>query len=535
MADTGALHKFVFRDEQEELARVVKELQPEDLNHLYRGHTPLTLAVCLNRKECVKILLEAGASSLSRTADGWTPYQEATSIGDRQVMKEVFMHRRQEIGRWFHKQGKELLTTLSQDVQDFYLEMHWQFQSWIPFVSQICPSDTHKVYKKGTSVRIDTTLVGFERMSWLRGNISIVFTQTATGPNLVIYDEQRRLVQQVYPRDFTLSDQDVEEEISVSLNTNIMATPEIDFQSFNMSRAQNGFWSFKVDRNEKVGPWDTQVWNVECLEFVNRVRYEHLEVEPLPAGKKREKLQAAKAEPVKSTSGFVVVNADADDEQWASEAAEAAAKEPEGDDWSQAKRHFRELASFRPSLEAPKNSNLNFDEFFEEGCEDKFVCVGRERLEKSTSKAFKGTVWMYNGGATVADGAKGTSSVLDWISSTPSPNLQPGPPPIQSNAFPIRLSTLIPLLDLMGMSSNQHVRSLREFFNVQLPPGFPVKVEIPLNMIPLSVVLTFQNIDTNREMDDSLFQIPGKKEGYREGEVHDFFSDLDIPCLTLSK
>ena len=39
----------------------------------------------------------------------------------------------------------------------------------------MCPSDTYKVYKQGSSVRVDTTLLGFDQSSWQRGNKSYIF------------------------------------------------------------------------------------------------------------------------------------------------------------------------------------------------------------------------------------------------------------------------------------------------------------------------------------------------------------------------
>lgn len=39
----------------------------------------------------------------------------------------------------------------------------------------MCPSDIYKVYKQGSNVRIDTTLLGFDQSSWQRGSKSYLF------------------------------------------------------------------------------------------------------------------------------------------------------------------------------------------------------------------------------------------------------------------------------------------------------------------------------------------------------------------------
>lgn len=42
-------------------------------------------------------------------------------------------------------------------------------------VSKVCPSDVYRVWKSGSCLRVDTTLLGFEHMTWLKGRRSYIF------------------------------------------------------------------------------------------------------------------------------------------------------------------------------------------------------------------------------------------------------------------------------------------------------------------------------------------------------------------------
>lgn len=89
-----SLHRLVFANDEKGLLKALEDFNQKKphphVNSLdCRGHAPLWLAVALGRHHMLQPLISAGASVLLKTSDGWSAYQEATSFGDRDMMRSL--------------------------------------------------------------------------------------------------------------------------------------------------------------------------------------------------------------------------------------------------------------------------------------------------------------------------------------------------------------------------------------------------------------------------------------------------------------
>ena len=146
------------------------------------GLTPLMLAVKLNRKDIVLILADHGADPKHRCIPYTrTPMEEAISNKQKAILRILLVvNHHQTVQRWDHSKAE--IMDILEKTPDFSFEINWECDSkYIPFVKKLTPSDTYKIYKKGSNLRMDMTLLGWNKLKLLRGNVSIVLQGRGSG------------------------------------------------------------------------------------------------------------------------------------------------------------------------------------------------------------------------------------------------------------------------------------------------------------------------------------------------------------------
>ncbi|XP_055372297.1 ankyrin repeat domain-containing protein 13D [Condylostylus longicornis] len=469
------LHYLVWNNDYENLAKELKTGKHDKEKLDPRGRTPLMLAVKLSHAQSVKCLLSAKCNA-NFECDGWSTVQEAVCAGDENILTMVLEVRdlQRHIQRVTHV--PQLLQHLL-DAPDFYVEMKWEFTSWVPLMSRLCPSDTYKVYKRGANVRIDTTLLGFDNATWQRGNRSYIFKGLKDSATMIEIDHDTHevLVEQL---------QSVVGEVEgipipvgsarARLSAPVMSN-NIDMDKISFERNKSGIWGWRRnDKCEAVNGYNCKVYGASNVEFITRTRTEHLNEDQMRAKNSRS--------PLHNILGFT-------EEELAANPELANNREtvstPNSDDKSDNEVTNDDSGSSSSGNTTPKS--LIPEEYFSDA-DLNGRDVGRPKKINTKVQRFKATVWL-------------------------------------SEDFPIKLQEqVLPILDLMSTMASPHVSKLKDFITMQLPSGFPVKVEIPLFHV-LNACVTFgnvfgtvspvdmvQTIEENERLtcviDDQCFEIP---------------------------
>lgn len=419
------VHMLVWENEWEELDKQLKK-DVHDKEHLDpRGRTPLHLAVALGYLESAKVLLRHGADANAENKSYWSVLHEAVATGDPELVQLVLKYRDHQRYTKRSVGVPELLQKLKES-PDFYVEMKWEFTSWVPLVSRMCPSDTYRVWKSGSNVRIDTTLLGFDNTSWQRGSRSYIFKGNNNSATLMEVDhDQREVFSETMQLDLDSPDiglmQSSPEAVAARL-TNPIVTTYLDTDKISFERNKSGIWGWRSDRIETVSGRESKVFSASNVELVTKTRMEHLSEQDKEKSKKNNNKS-----PIES---FLGVAEEHSKTQGASN----------GD-------HSR--MSNNPCHITPEEY---FNSLVDLGNRD----IGRPIDQTAKTQKFKATLWL-------------------------------------CESFPLSLQEqVVPIIDLMS-ASNAHFKKLKDFITLQIPAGFPIKIEIPLFHV-LNARITFGNI-----------------------------------------
>uniref|UniRef100_A0A8C7IC18 Ankyrin repeat domain 13B n=1 Tax=Oncorhynchus kisutch TaxID=8019 RepID=A0A8C7IC18_ONCKI len=424
------IHYMVWHDKHPQLEKALSGNEQVDVETLDpRGRTPLHLAVTLGHLDCARLLLQHGADVSKENRNGWTVLQEAVSTRDPELVRLV-LHYRDYQRTTKRLAGIPVLLERLHQAQDFYVEMKWEFTSWVPLVSRICPSDTYRVWKSGQCLRVDTTLMGFDQMTWQRGNRSFIFRGQDSSAVVMEVDHDRQLV---FCETLCVSSltsptsqrgtaglgllgalQPSGEQVVARLSAPVVTT-QLDTKNITFERNKTGILGWRSEKNEMVNGYEAKVYGASNVELITRTRTDHLS-EPLKAKPKGFKNPLA---------SILVI--------------------------------FHALVTQMSCPAVTNPTALTAEEYFNPNLPLGTRDIGHPCQLTTKTQRFKAKLWL-------------------------------------CEAHPLSLAEQVaPIIDLMAIS-NALFAKLRDFITLRLPPGFPVKIEIPIYHI-LNARITFGNLN----------------------------------------
>ncbi|CAH8448990.1 unnamed protein product [Schistosoma curassoni] len=458
------------------------------------GRTPLMLCIVLDHLESARVLLRHGANACVSTSKFWTAAQEAIATGDPELVKLILVHRDAQIVRHQAVIVADLLQKL-RETPDFYIEMKWEFTSWLPLVSRMCPSDVCRVWKCGSNVRIDTNLLGFNgSASWVRGHLSYMFRAGESGAYMdevnhtdrTIYRHNVNLLSRSDGMDSTpgagsgagaaatAAAQLFVREPSESTIANKLTQPifvtYLDTDKIEFEKSKSGILGWRSDRKETINNHPCQVYCASNVQIITLRRTEHLTEENLRDLNQQHNSNDNEHGGVCGVSGDDIVFPGGRGNLLTNLLQTAASETKTKTDLAVT----HEAASYNPN-------HITAQQYFSPniGTQIHLDDIGRPKAMITKVKTFKARLWI-------------------------------------CRDYPLSLKDqIIPIIDLMS-EYNPYFHKLKEFLTKQLPNGFPLKVEIPLYHV-LNACVSFGNLNGQ---DNSVYGVSTVPIGSKDSGLH---------------
>ncbi|WJX12929.1 hypothetical protein P8452_03379 [Trifolium repens] len=471
--------------------------------------TPLHLAVRLRDPISAEILMSAGADWSLQNEQGWSALQEAVCNREEAIAVVIARHYQPLAWAKWCRRLPRIIASASR-IRDFYMEISFHFESSvIPFIGRIAPSDTYRIWKRGSNLRADMTLAGFDGFRIQRSDQSFLFlgdgytsedgnVNLPRGSLISLAHKEKEITNALEGAGAQPTEAEVAHEVSMMFQTN-MYRPGIDVTQAELVPNLN--WR-RQEKTEIVGNWKARVYdmlNVMVSVKSRRVPGALNEEEVFSNGEGYDDVLTAE-ERMQLDSALRMGNSDGvcqDEEQGGGfdgrenvhENCEAngAAKEKKGwFGWNKKNlksgggdEHEDSKSSKKFSVLGPEGSNERSSdqqksqpESLKEGHGEKNSKKGKDQNLKKKKK--KGAS---NESKSESEFKRGVRPVL-WL----------------TQDFPLKTDELLPLLDILA-NKVKAIRRLRELLTTKLPQGtFPVKVAIPI--VPtIRVIVTFTKFE----------------------------------------
>ncbi|XP_011036320.1 PREDICTED: ankyrin repeat domain-containing protein 13C-A-like [Populus euphratica] len=481
--------------------------------------TPLHLAVRLRDPIAAEILMAAGADWSLQNENGWSALQEAVCTREESIAIVIARHYQPLAwAKWCRRLPR--IVASAARIRDFYMEITFHFESSvIPFIGRIAPSDTYRIWKRGSNLRADMTLAGFDGFRIQRSDQTFLFLgegyssedgniSLAPGSLVVLAHKEKEVTNALEGAGAQPTEAEVAHEVALMSKTN-MYRPGIDVTQAELIPNLN--WR-RQERTEMVGNWKAKVYDmlhvmvsVKSRRVPGAMTDEELfavdeeerlgnaaendEFDDVLTAEERKQLESAlrmgnsdglgdDEEPgvvdnQENGSGGVYENGESngavkEKKSWFGWKNKSSKKTNDDPEDSKILKKFSNLA---PEGGAQKSDDhQKSSESAREDTGD--AKKGKDKSSKKKKKKGPSSESKHE-----SEYKKGLRPVL-WL--TPD--------------FPLKTEELLPLLDILA-NKVKAVRRLRELLTTKLPLGtFPVKVAIPI--VPtVRVLITFTKFE----------------------------------------
>ncbi|CAL5343016.1 unnamed protein product [Camellia sinensis] len=487
--------------------------------------TPLHLAVRLRDPTSAEILMAAGADWSLQNENGWSALQEAVCSREENIAMIIARHYQPLAwAKWCRRLPR--IVASATRIRDFYMEITFHFESSvIPFIGRIAPSDTYRIWKRGSNLRADMTLAGFDGFRIQRSDQTFLFLgdgyssadgniSLPPGSLIVLAHKEKEITNALEGAGAQPTEAEVAHEVALMSQTN-MYRPGIDVTQAELVSHLN--WR-RQERTEMVGNWKAKVYDM--LHVMVSVKSRRvpgaMTDEELFSADDDEKLGhegdyddvLTAEERMQLDSALHMGNSDVlceDDEHgiqdghengdsfescepngvtkerkswfgWNKKGSKLGGDDPED---SKILKKFSKLGPEGSSQRANDSRRSSSDIPREDAADTK-----KNKDKSSKKKKKKGTT---SESKSESEYKKGLRPVL-WLTSD----------------FPLKTEELLPLLDILA-NKVKAVRRLRDLLTTKLPHGtFPVKTHyLAIPIVPtIRVLITFTKFEELQPMEE---------------------------------